>query len=292
MCYSVGDPCLELIEEVPGSVWVRNEHSNLHHIGFWSEGLVDVSAGLAGGGCPMQLCGRAGEDAPVSFAYHRDDAARRASRSSSTRPCATPWRSCSSPIPREARGGVGLVLRPMEIGDLSLVSRWLSAPHVARWWLAGSSVERELDDLRQSVTGMQPVHAAPRAQRRRARRVVPVVPVLARARLGRRRRRGTAETSGSTTPSGRRRKSAEAWGPRWSRALVELVQTVHPGCGVIAGPDERNAASRRVLEKNGFELVRVAALPSEATDDPVAIYRMSPRAPRDLIPTRRGGSRR
>ena len=54
---------------------------------------------------------------------------------------------------------MGLVLRPMEIGDLPLVGRWLTAPHVARWWLAGSSVERELDDLRQSVTGMQPVHA-------------------------------------------------------------------------------------------------------------------------------------
>ncbi len=45
MCYSVGDPCLELIEEVPGSVWVHNEHSNLHHIGFWSEALVDVERG-------------------------------------------------------------------------------------------------------------------------------------------------------------------------------------------------------------------------------------------------------
>jgi hypothetical protein len=73
MCYSVGDPCLELIEEVPGSVWVRNEHSNLHHIGFWSEGLAEDSTGLAGGGCPMQLCGRAGQAAPVSFAYHRDN---------------------------------------------------------------------------------------------------------------------------------------------------------------------------------------------------------------------------
>ena len=33
MCYSTGAPCLELIEEVPGTVWVRNEHSNQHHLG-------------------------------------------------------------------------------------------------------------------------------------------------------------------------------------------------------------------------------------------------------------------
>ena len=38
-CYSVEAPHLELIEEVPGSVWVCNEHSNLHHIGFWSDDL-------------------------------------------------------------------------------------------------------------------------------------------------------------------------------------------------------------------------------------------------------------
>lgn len=74
MCYSTGDPCLEVIEEVPGTTWVRHEHSNLHHIGFWCEDLVGDSATLGAAGCPLQFCGRAGADAPVSFAYHRDDA--------------------------------------------------------------------------------------------------------------------------------------------------------------------------------------------------------------------------
>jgi hypothetical protein len=73
MCYSVQQPCLELIEELPGSVWVRNEHSNLHHIGFWSDDLTGDSTALTGAGCPLQLCGRSGDHAPVSFAYHRND---------------------------------------------------------------------------------------------------------------------------------------------------------------------------------------------------------------------------
>jgi hypothetical protein len=73
MCYSVDDPHLELIQEVPGSVWVCNEHSNLHHIGYWSEDLTADSVGLVGSACPMQLCGRSGDSAPVSFAYHRND---------------------------------------------------------------------------------------------------------------------------------------------------------------------------------------------------------------------------
>ena len=72
MRYSTGTPCLELILEVPGSVWVRNESSNLHHIGFWSESLPEQSGDFSAAGCPLQLCGRAGDSAPTSFSYHRD----------------------------------------------------------------------------------------------------------------------------------------------------------------------------------------------------------------------------
>jgi Glyoxalase/Bleomycin resistance protein/Dioxygenase superfamily len=72
MRYSTGTPCLELILEVPGSPWVRNDFSNLHHIGFWSDSLPEHSEAFSAAGCPMQLCGRSDGDAPTSFAYHRD----------------------------------------------------------------------------------------------------------------------------------------------------------------------------------------------------------------------------
>lgn len=73
MRYSTGDPCLELILEVPGTVWVRNDESNLHHVGFWVDGLDHRSAKLSGSGCPLLLCGRSADLAPASFAYHRDE---------------------------------------------------------------------------------------------------------------------------------------------------------------------------------------------------------------------------
>jgi catechol 2,3-dioxygenase-like lactoylglutathione lyase family enzyme len=73
MRYSTGTPCLELILEVPGSVWVRNDASNLHHIGFWSDAMPEQSQTFSAAGCPLQLCGRAGAVAPASFAYHRDN---------------------------------------------------------------------------------------------------------------------------------------------------------------------------------------------------------------------------
>jgi len=72
MCYSTGDPHLELIQEVPGTPWVTNEHSNLHHIGFWSSDLAGESARFSAAGCPLAMRGRDGDQAPVSFAYHDD----------------------------------------------------------------------------------------------------------------------------------------------------------------------------------------------------------------------------
>jgi hypothetical protein len=73
ICYSVEEPRLELIQEVPGSVWACNEHSNLHHLGFWSDDLAGDSLRLTGAACPLQLSGRVGESAPEQFAYHRGE---------------------------------------------------------------------------------------------------------------------------------------------------------------------------------------------------------------------------
>ena len=52
ICYSVDEPHLELIQEVPGSVWECNEYSNLHHIGFWCDDLTAASSDLVGTGLP------------------------------------------------------------------------------------------------------------------------------------------------------------------------------------------------------------------------------------------------
>jgi Glyoxalase/Bleomycin resistance protein/Dioxygenase superfamily len=72
LCYTTAGPNLELIEEVPGTVWTCNEYSNLHHIGFFVPGLAAEAGRLEGAACPMELCGRDGGRAPSSFSYHRD----------------------------------------------------------------------------------------------------------------------------------------------------------------------------------------------------------------------------
>ena len=72
LCYSTEPPYLELVQEVPGTVWECNEHSNLHHIGVWVDALPADSATYTELRCPLQLCGRDDDGALVQFAYHRD----------------------------------------------------------------------------------------------------------------------------------------------------------------------------------------------------------------------------
>ena len=72
LCYSTEPPHLELVQEVPGSVWECNEHSNLHHIGVWTDALPEDSATYSELRCPLQLGGRDADGALQQFAYHRD----------------------------------------------------------------------------------------------------------------------------------------------------------------------------------------------------------------------------
>ena len=73
ICYSTQPPYLELITEVPGTPWVCNEYSNLHHIGFFSDAVAADSKGLTRARCPLELAGRTGDASPTRFTYHRDD---------------------------------------------------------------------------------------------------------------------------------------------------------------------------------------------------------------------------
>ena len=71
--YSVEDPHLEVIEEVPGSVWVCNPGSNLHHIGFWSDDLPTESSRLHASTCPIEIAGYASSsERPALYTYHAD----------------------------------------------------------------------------------------------------------------------------------------------------------------------------------------------------------------------------
>ena len=166
-------------------------------------------------------------------------------------------------------------LREMQLEDVVLVSRWLSEPHVARWWLAGSSLEREIEDLRQSVTGEQAVEVRIIVDEGRPVGwcqwyVCAGDPEWA-SDIG-----AAASDVGMDYAIGVASSTGKGLGTLVIAGMVDTIQETHPQSAIFADPDERNTPSRRVLEKNGFELLGIKPVGSEPTDDPMAIYRLGP----------------
>jgi aminoglycoside 6'-N-acetyltransferase len=176
-------------------------------------------------------------------------------------------------------------LRPLVADDLPLVAGWLRHQHVARWWLAGTTAQAELNEIAARVA--DPASSATRQltilERNRPELERPVrigwcqwypydaYPAEAEAIGARAGDCGIDYAIGEPAAIGR------GPGTELIAALVEEVHRHHPRCGVIVDPDANNVASRRVLERNGFSLITIRAGATESTDDPVAIYRLCPR---------------
>jgi catechol 2,3-dioxygenase-like lactoylglutathione lyase family enzyme len=71
VCFSTDSPGVELLQAVPGTVWTCNELSNLHHISFFVDNVLDESRRLEGARCPLEYVIGTG-DGDATLAYHRD----------------------------------------------------------------------------------------------------------------------------------------------------------------------------------------------------------------------------
>jgi aminoglycoside 6'-N-acetyltransferase len=156
---------------------------------------------------------------------------------------------------------------------LDLVRAWLTEPHVARWYLSGSTIEEEMVDLERCVAGEERTH------------VLVVVedgrdvgwcqwyrckdyPEHAEAVGAEPNDVGLDYALGDPARIGR------GVGTALIGALVAQIRERHPGAGLIADPEAANLASRRALEKNGFLLQDERVVATEGTDAPMAIYRL------------------
>jgi aminoglycoside 6'-N-acetyltransferase len=175
--------------------------------------------------------------------------------------------------------------------DLPRIAAWLRLPHVARWWTPDTTADAELGTYRLRI--------GPDAMRDTI-----MLTVLRDGQpIGWCQWYLWAEYPDEEAAMGARPGEAgvdyaigdPAWighgtGTELISALVTEIWRLHPGAGVLVGPDAANIASRRVLEKNGFELVEVRPVATEPTDAPVAIYRLpGPPAPHSA-PTSGSGS--
>lgn len=73
MVYSRGEPGyprLELIQEVPGTIWSRSPGSAIHHVGYFVDDVQASSQALVDEGVPIEVCGCMGATRPTGFSYH------------------------------------------------------------------------------------------------------------------------------------------------------------------------------------------------------------------------------
>ncbi len=163
----------------------------------------------------------------------------------------------------------------MRTADLDLVKAWLKQPHVAQWYLTGSTIEEELEELRQCVVGNQPTHPLVVAEEGRAIGwcqwyLCADYPDHAAGIEARPGDIGLDYAIGDPMSTGR------GLGTALIAALVTYIRRRHPAAGLIADPEATNVASRRVLEKNGFRLIEERPVASERTEATMAIYRLPP----------------
>jgi aminoglycoside 6'-N-acetyltransferase len=167
-----------------------------------------------------------------------------------------------------------LSLRPMTEPDLLLVAGWLRQPHVIRWW-GDTTVEVQAAKYRDrirlgsgSATHMLTVlndgTPAGWCQWYRWSDFPDDAAGL---------KAGPGEV-GLDYAIGDPASTGPGAGTELIAALVAEVRRHHPAAGFLVDPDADNAASRRVLEKNGFLLAEVRPVATEPAGRPMAIYRL------------------
>jgi aminoglycoside 6'-N-acetyltransferase len=167
-------------------------------------------------------------------------------------------------------------LRPMVAEDLPVIRAWLDLPHVARWWTPDTTADAVLTDYAERLAGAGDSRTVMLTVTEDDRAIgwcqwywwadYPDEAVAMDARDG---EAGIDYAIGDAARVGR------GVGTGLIAALVAEVRRHRAGAGVLTGPDAANMASRRVLEKNGFNLVAVRPVVTEPTDRPMAIYRLA-----------------
>jgi Glyoxalase/Bleomycin resistance protein/Dioxygenase superfamily len=68
--YSTAAPRLEVIQSMPGTLWVPAPGSGIHHLGYWSDDVSADAAALTARGYAMEATGVRPDGTPA-WAYHR-----------------------------------------------------------------------------------------------------------------------------------------------------------------------------------------------------------------------------
>lgn len=168
---------------------------------------------------------------------------------------------------------MSVTLRPVAASDLELIGQWLAEPHVARWWLTATTIDDELADIRaamRSDDATEVLVASAGAKPIGWCQWYPWRDTPAEAA-----ELGTGpDDIGIDYAIGAPDRVGCSFGSAMIGELVRRVRA-NSSAAIVCEPDAANIASRRVLEKNGFELLDVRNLSFEL--EPLnAIYRLPP----------------
>jgi aminoglycoside 6'-N-acetyltransferase len=163
----------------------------------------------------------------------------------------------------------------MTADDIPLMCRWLAAEHVHRWWHDSAETADVAAEYLPCIEGVEPSHPLIAE--------VPSGPVgfaqwyrwAAYADYG--NQLGAAgDEAGFDYLIGEAAWCGRGLGTRLIAAVMRHIREQDRTLGgVVVDPEETNAASRRVLEKNGLSLVRVVQVvdPNNPLVGPSAVYR-------------------
>jgi len=72
--YSLQAPRLELVQEIPDSIWTPAPRNAAHHLGYFVDDVAAVSGRLTEAGFAREACALGDDGSPAAFAYHVDSA--------------------------------------------------------------------------------------------------------------------------------------------------------------------------------------------------------------------------
>ena len=170
--------------------------------------------------------------------------------------------------------GNTLAFRPLTEPDLPLLAEWIARPHVARWWYEPVGAAAVRAEYLPCIRGTEPTHAL-------LAHLDGIEVGFAQwyrwadypehaGKLG-----AADDEAGIDYLLADSARCGQGVGTRLVGALIEQIRQAWPAVGgLVVDPEHSNRASCRVLEKNGFRLVRVVQLEADGhPQGPTAVYR-------------------
>jgi catechol 2,3-dioxygenase-like lactoylglutathione lyase family enzyme len=75
--YSLQTPHVELVQEIPGTPWTAAPGNSIHHLGYFTDNLVETARMLEDNGFTFELTAALSGPDPALFAYYVDAAGTR-----------------------------------------------------------------------------------------------------------------------------------------------------------------------------------------------------------------------